>query len=802
MHEQAALRFVSNGANAALSSNTFSLIVWLHPMELDQAASVLDLPATFRLMVEADGSVRATMQQSGDPEELSAVAPQALGAGEWALLVVVFDGSNGDLTVRVRQGEQPEAFGSASAPGFDTGAVGIAMTIGATPDLPAVVGHYGLLALRTEAVNAIDVEELWNHRWIHGPYSLDNSAAGGVMSTPLSCRWMIGHAMTTQPLDGGVPGSTHERAAIVDWPVTINNTHIFDRFEAHGPEYRVVRPVEFVSGFVHRSPFDPPVDGFFVRELPQIDKPLPDPPHVSVVAPRLRELASGPRGLLRVIASANSRGMQANDGSGLLGEEVGLAQGSYAAGFVGLNLSQTAGVLNRTAHLGRLPWFGFDARDHLPHRTGDVSHIDVTDFSRFWTGSGTPGPGPGHGIQIMPGGSYVLRCRPQGLIEADAPLMIDAYVLRFPGASTLRYVLNKHDRQGAAGTDVGAETTLSLDSTTLVHAINVAGGDEVIDATELHLAGEFTKQLEVGWACCWGTSSISLIETVAYDAGSDQTTIIFEHPFSSAPGDGELLRFGPWDFEVVKVEWPALDGQDPLDWRGLHVAAEDDGGAGVVVFAFSAWRPGVDGFVIGHAGWSGHGYTPQLDQSFEVPRQAWMQILEPDVWLQCYAQQQSEPSSMLDFTDAVRAALPEIEVAWLGDMEHGVGAFVNWDRYILENAEAADVAAISVLEDPRLGAQLDLYADGLRKDPNHISQRGVERLAALWTERLPLVALPGEPATPGDLNGDGAVDAADLLLLLGSWGPCAEPGNCPADLNDDEEVNVLDLLVLFGSWTR
>ena len=50
----------------------------------------------------------------------------------------------------------------------------------------------------------------------------------------------------------------------------------------------------------------------------------------------------------------------------------------------------------------------------------------------------------------------------------------------------------------------------------------------------------------------------------------------------------------------------------------------------------------------------------------------------------------------------------------------------------------------------------------------------------------------------GDLNGDGIVDFADLLILLSAWGPCA---GCPADLNGDDLVDFSDLLILLGEWT-
>lgn len=53
----------------------------------------------------------------------------------------------------------------------------------------------------------------------------------------------------------------------------------------------------------------------------------------------------------------------------------------------------------------------------------------------------------------------------------------------------------------------------------------------------------------------------------------------------------------------------------------------------------------------------------------------------------------------------------------------------------------------------------------------------------------------------GDLNGDGTVDVFDLLVLLGSWGPCPDPPDaCPADLNGDSSVGILDLLILLANW--
>lgn len=52
------------------------------------------------------------------------------------------------------------------------------------------------------------------------------------------------------------------------------------------------------------------------------------------------------------------------------------------------------------------------------------------------------------------------------------------------------------------------------------------------------------------------------------------------------------------------------------------------------------------------------------------------------------------------------------------------------------------------------------------------------------------------PGCVGDLNGDGAVGAADLALHLGDW---ASPGG-PADLNGDGVVGAADLALLLGAW--
>jgi hypothetical protein len=50
-------------------------------------------------------------------------------------------------------------------------------------------------------------------------------------------------------------------------------------------------------------------------------------------------------------------------------------------------------------------------------------------------------------------------------------------------------------------------------------------------------------------------------------------------------------------------------------------------------------------------------------------------------------------------------------------------------------------------------------------------------------------------AEPGDLNGDGAVDGADLAVLLGGWG-----GAGASDLDGNGTTDAADLALMLSNW--
>jgi hypothetical protein len=58
--------------------------------------------------------------------------------------------------------------------------------------------------------------------------------------------------------------------------------------------------------------------------------------------------------------------------------------------------------------------------------------------------------------------------------------------------------------------------------------------------------------------------------------------------------------------------------------------------------------------------------------------------------------------------------------------------------------------------------------------------------------------LLNQSPTPGDLNGDGCVDHADLGILLRDWG--CSGGDCPGDCDGDGDTDQGDLAILLAHW--
>ncbi len=82
------------------------------------------------------------------------------------------------------------------------------------------------------------------------------------------------------------------------------------------------------------------------------------------------------------------------------------------------------------------------------------------------------------------------------------------------------------------------------------------------------------------------------------------------------------------------------------------------------------------------------------------------------------------------------------------------------------------------------------------------SSLGVDGIEAIVTPTSVTLVVTGEVTAQGDLNLDGAVNAADLAILLGAWGSsaCAGSACCAPDLTNDGVIDAADIAVLLGQW--
>lgn len=817
LSDTAHIRLPTNKIPIHLSRDSYTVFVWIWRESADDLSrAIIQHPQLLDIVIDGRRQVRFTFHagqpglSGGGPEPTLGRSSEALTTvhltiecdvpiREWVLIAASFDRDMGQLDLRVRS----ESLPLLHATGRDQRLVGCTLgppttelVIGGDPSrYRAFRGAYGPIVIRRQAIVARDFEDVFESRRLFAAWDLSNFAQGGTMDGPPGCVLATNLVMSTAPNDAGVGGwSNTLKAAWPGRPVSIYNVHMWDEFFIPTAQWterlRSVHPMSSVGGFVYATHREPPFSGWFVLDGPGTSL---GGDIVPGWAPRAREIFDGLRVPLRVVVSANSRAVNRFDGSGR-------GNGNYMHGFITALRPRISGVMYRPADVSGLDthvWFGFETNSDPPRRSpgGNVVVIQsagppLNDFSRAFTLSTGDTPGPGTGLLLRPGAYFTMRCRPEAetLIRADAPLVVEAIVLRFPGSSAAVWRWDRGPSQGAPGVQ-GSSTRTDLDTTEWVRVLGP--GDEVVDPRTIVLDGFWAGTIRAGMMCYVaggeGERASSVVETVVEEATT--TRVTFEHPFGVPPGQGSQLRFGEWGLQLLRHDYGPISPGDPNAWRGIEVAAEAGTGAGVVVHAFNAWRDDVPGIIVGCAGQGGHGYTRQLDNAYKDAPFKWISLTRADVWVVAPAQQGSMPPSMLRMSDEVARALPRADIIWAGEMAHSGLPGEPWHRFILDESRAAGVVGLAALEHPRLGSFLEQLSDGMRSDGAHLSSRGGSVIAGVWLEMLDRAT--SDPCAALDFVPDGRLDVLDFLEFANRF----DARHRSADLDRSGTFDIFDFLI-------
>jgi hypothetical protein len=129
----------------------------------------------------------------------------------------------------------------------------------------------------------------------------------------------------------------------------------------------------------------------------------------------------------------------------------------------------------------------------------------------------------------------------------------------------------------------------------------------------------------------------------------------------------------------------------------------------------------------------------------------------------------------------------------------GTNAGVDHDQVVATGTVILDGRIEVVLDEgftPEPGANFDIITAPFIDVPFSVAfdlPPGLE--AEVHPARVTIVAVDQCPA---DIDDSGDVGFADILAIIGAWGPCA--GACPEDLNGNGAVDFGDILVAIGAW--
>lgn len=144
--------------------------------------------------------------------------------------------------------------------------------------------------------------------------------------------------------------------------------------------------------------------------------------------------------------------------------------------------------------------------------------------------------------------------------------------------------------------------------------------------------------------------------------------------------------------------------------------------------------------------------------------------------------------TVADGTDALVVEIDANDGAgpWTEIARHDTDGGLSWRSHLITQA---DLDAAGVVRSSTMKVRFTANDDGTPS----IVEAGIDRFEADTI---------GCDAVLGDATGDGLVDVADLLQVLGDWGGCPpDPAPCPSDVDGSLTVDVSDLLLVLANWT-
>jgi hypothetical protein len=111
----------------------------------------------------------------------------------------------------------------------------------------------------------------------------------------------------------------------------------------------------------------------------------------------------------------------------------------------------------------------------------------------------------------------------------------------------------------------------------------------------------------------------------------------------------------------------------------------------------------------------------------------------------------------------------------------------------LEGYAGGDIRVCAFINSNDHGYMSNQVIGGIGGGDNLEDPRLVD-FAAIEGDQFVVISVGGNDC-PGDLDGNGTVDGADLTILLGNWG-----GMSDGDLDGNGSVDGADLTMLLGNW--